>query len=557
MYDAIGKGFDASKGEILAYLNADDMYEPGGLLRIGAWFRDHPDADVAYHENTVASNGWRFANVAQPSVGMYDLLKGHILFQDGVFFRRKAYTAIGGVNRALRRAGDYALWLEMSLWFKFHRVSGHVSSFRVRSGQISENMEAYELEQVTALDSFSKHVTTKRALWRLPGRIGNGVLNFIESKFRTREFFYPVDFPNMPPPPCDEPSLRAPLPVCPLSGAPPDRLLLSARHPMLQELDMQRMYLCESSRVAINHPAPSGVQWKRLRSNRFAVPSVDWSNPPAGVAAPSAPYASPYAKSKMGGTACERVLRSAACKVLRPNNDFLSATAAVHRNAVAMLTQLFDANDTRVRFLDVAALDGGMLDVVASKTKWQRAGVESDPALAAVARNRGHTIVECSEAEAACVLPADEQFHIVHLGALLPYLANPIKTVNALKNLLTPGGVLVMGSPNLDSKQQEWFGPAWAHWHLTRWHALYSRRAFEELARLASMDIILSGSFSHAEWTAFGMHFQAHGLAWSVPEISAIPESAFQHAGRVLRFVSSPWDYSGRGDWITAVLKSK
>ena len=87
--------------------------------------------------------------------------------------------------------------------------------------------------------------------------------------------------------------------------------------------------------------------------------------------------------------------------------------------------------------------------------------------------------------------------------------------------------------------------------------ATESRRTLEELARLASMDIIRSGSFSHAEWTAFGMHFQAHGLAWSVPEISAIPESAFQHAGRIQRFASNLWDYSGRGDWITAVLKTK
>ena len=143
------------------------------------------------------------------------------------------------------------------------------------------------------------------------------------------------------------------------------------------------------------------------------------------------------------------------------------------------------------------------------------------------------------------------------LGSTLPYLHNPVKTLNALQSLLAPGGVLMIGSPNLDSKQLEWFGPSWAHWHLTRFHALYSRKAFERLAELANMKISRARSFSHAEWTAFGMHFQVHGLAWSVPHISTIPQSAILHAARLERLVKFACDYRGKGDYLSAILRSK
>src|SRR6185437_11070841 len=110
-------------------LNADDVLEPGGLLRVGEYFRDHRWAKVIYHEDTVTMDGWRFPNVAQPYVDVYKLLAGHTLFQDGIFFRRSAYRMVGGINRDLKRAGDWDLWVRMARMFGLRRARGHVSSF--------------------------------------------------------------------------------------------------------------------------------------------------------------------------------------------------------------------------------------------------------------------------------------------------------------------------------------------------------------------------------------------------------------------------------------------
>ena len=78
--------------------------------------------------------------------------QGHILFQDGVSFTRRAYARVGGINRQLKRAGDWDLWVRLARRFRFHRVDGHVSCFRVRTGQLSHDMDAYrnELHQARA-----------------------------------------------------------------------------------------------------------------------------------------------------------------------------------------------------------------------------------------------------------------------------------------------------------------------------------------------------------------------------------------------------------------------
>jgi len=99
MYDAIGRGLERATGEIFCYLNSDDVLLPGALFRVGEFFARNPKVDIVYHEDIVDVNGWRYPNVAQKRIGFNDLLKGHILFQDGDRWKRIRWSRPATVPR--------------------------------------------------------------------------------------------------------------------------------------------------------------------------------------------------------------------------------------------------------------------------------------------------------------------------------------------------------------------------------------------------------------------------------------------------------------------------
>jgi glycosyltransferase involved in cell wall biosynthesis len=147
--DALAKGFDRATGDVLCWINAGDLYLAGALdaarrLLIG-------DLDIIFGDDFYIDEANRVLSYSRgwvPDLRMATLYGGWTPLQDACFWRRGIYRNIGGIDRSLRYAADYDLFLRMAIAGRATYVPFTFSAFRRHAGQKSIlGAVAYEAER--------------------------------------------------------------------------------------------------------------------------------------------------------------------------------------------------------------------------------------------------------------------------------------------------------------------------------------------------------------------------------------------------------------------------
>ena len=129
---AINKGLVVSTGDVLAYLNADDVYEPGALAAVARCFDEYPEADLVYGDGVLIAEdgeGIRHLQIQYESSEALAYGRGGLL-QPSVFWRRRLYERIGPFDESLHYALDYDYWLRASKVAVFQHAPERLSRFR-------------------------------------------------------------------------------------------------------------------------------------------------------------------------------------------------------------------------------------------------------------------------------------------------------------------------------------------------------------------------------------------------------------------------------------------
>ncbi|MDR0305152.1 MAG: glycosyltransferase [Chitinispirillales bacterium] len=154
MYDAIQKGFEKSTGEIMAWINADDMYHKNSFYIVSEIFSKYQNVDWLVGAMVTFDECSRGVGVTRSKkFTKYDFLSGDFKWiqQESCFFRRCLWKKAGGyVDCSLRYAGDFELWLRFFRHGRLYVVDALLGGFRMRtSNQLSlEGMLKY-LEEAT------------------------------------------------------------------------------------------------------------------------------------------------------------------------------------------------------------------------------------------------------------------------------------------------------------------------------------------------------------------------------------------------------------------------
>ncbi len=160
-YDAVHWGFTHATGDVLAWLNGDDLYFPWTISCVARLFTNFPDVEwitglpsfvnaeghctvigtLSSYPTKYIQNGW-FSEFAFGN-----------LVQESMFWRRDLYERAGGLNLNYNHAADFELWTRFARHAPLEAVSVPLAAWRKHSNNRS----------ITGLSAYLKDVEHAKA----------------------------------------------------------------------------------------------------------------------------------------------------------------------------------------------------------------------------------------------------------------------------------------------------------------------------------------------------------------------------------------------------------
>lgn len=143
-YPTINKGFAHASGDVLGWINSDDIYLPWTLRAVGTIFARHPEVDWVIghpsriHDGTIHAMG-KLTPYPRELIreGFFHGGPGGVgwIQQESCFWRRTLWEKSGPLRTDLRYAADYELWTRFARHADLYATTTVLGGFSVRGNQ--------------------------------------------------------------------------------------------------------------------------------------------------------------------------------------------------------------------------------------------------------------------------------------------------------------------------------------------------------------------------------------------------------------------------------------
>jgi GT2 family glycosyltransferase len=161
---AINLGFSRTSGELMGWLNSDDLLLPGALATVAQYFSEHPSIDVVYGDRLlIDERGMEIGRWLLPGHCDRALLRADYVPQETLFWRRSLWERIGGnLDESYHFAMDWDLLIRFrNAGARFAHIPRFLGAFRVHSDQKTS-------AQITELGLAEMNRIRQRTLGHVP-----------------------------------------------------------------------------------------------------------------------------------------------------------------------------------------------------------------------------------------------------------------------------------------------------------------------------------------------------------------------------------------------------
>jgi glycosyltransferase involved in cell wall biosynthesis len=153
MYHALEKGLNMGTGEIMAWLNADDLYHDKSFFIVAEIFQRYQDIEFLMGQPTTFDEQGRCVYISESrNWSKYDFYldkTNWVIQQESTFWRKKLWDRSGRkINTKYKLAADCELWTRFLINSnaRLYMTTALIGGFRKREGQLSTNKEVYNQE---------------------------------------------------------------------------------------------------------------------------------------------------------------------------------------------------------------------------------------------------------------------------------------------------------------------------------------------------------------------------------------------------------------------------
>ncbi len=166
--EAVNNGLRRASGEIIGWLNSDDLYLDGALAGAAAAFQAHPEAGLVFSDvESIDAAGRRINVMRFGAWGLRELMCFRIISEPGVFFRRSLLEKAGHLDLSYHYLLDHHLWLRLGLHAPIRYVPGAcwaAARFHPGAKNVAQaaafGAEAYRIaEWMETTPEFQPHLT--------------------------------------------------------------------------------------------------------------------------------------------------------------------------------------------------------------------------------------------------------------------------------------------------------------------------------------------------------------------------------------------------------------